>query len=100
MPSMNFAAHLAGKLFQVRSAFGCAALLSAWPSANAADAAMDAIIARDAAVFNNFIMSSQTFSVYFQRFNTFPQILFFEVRMTNRDHQVKNGIFGIFEISI
>ena len=72
----------------------------AWPSANAADAAMDAITAIEAAVFINFIMSSQTFSVYFERFNTFSQILFCEVRMTNRDHQVKNGIFKIFEIFI
>jgi len=45
-------------------------------------------------------MSSQTFSVYFERFNTFLQVLFCEVRMTNRDHQVKNGIFKIFEIFI
>jgi len=45
-------------------------------------------------------MSSQTFSVYFERFNTFSQLLFCEVRMTNRDHQVKNGIFKIFEIFI
>ena len=72
----------------------------AWPSANAADARHGCNYARDAAVFNNFIMSSQTFSVYFERFNTFLQVLFCEVRMTNRDHQVKNGIFKIFEISI
>jgi hypothetical protein len=72
----------------------------AWPPANAADAAMDAITARDAAVFNNFIMSSQTFSVYFKRFNTFSQILFCEIRVLNRDHQEKSGIFNIFEIVI
>ena len=75
-------------------------LVSACPPANAADAPIDAIIATDAAVFINFIMSSQTFSVYFERFNTFLQVLFCEVRMTNRDHQVKNGIFKIFEIFI